>query len=141
MYQLTKADRQFRSAVESAQFPVSDFNHRAHLRLAYVYLADTDDVPHAVDAMRKTLLGLLEHAGVDPAEKYHETMTEAWILAVHHFMNEGAGAQSADDFIDQNPDLLDANIMLTHYSHDLLFSAPARQAFVQPDLDAIPRHC
>jgi hypothetical protein len=30
--------------------------------------------------------------------------------------------------------------MLTHYSAERLFSPQARVAFVQPDLDPIPRH-
>ncbi len=67
-------------------------------------------------------------------------MTRAWILAVHHFMKSSASASSADDFIELNPLLLDSRIMMTHYSAELLFSEDARQQFVEPDLDPIPRH-
>jgi hypothetical protein len=49
-------------------------------------------------------------------------------------------AASADQFIDANPILLDATIMMTHYSAGLLFPAEARARFVEPDLQAIPRH-
>ena len=59
-----------------------------------------------------------------PASKYHETLTRAWILAVHHFMHRSPDAASADDFIERNPLLLDSKIMLTHYSAGLLFSEP-----------------
>ena len=51
-----------------------------------------------------------------PASKYHETLTRAWVLAVDHFMHRSPSRQSADDFIDRNPMLLDSKIMLTHYS-------------------------
>lgn len=124
--------------MESCEFPAADFNHRAHLRLAYIYLAE-NDTDRSTCLMRDTINGFLEHNGVDPS-KYHETITKAWILAVHHFMNKTGSAGSADDFIDRNPQLLDTKIMMTHYSAEVLFSDEARAAFVQPDLDPIPRY-
>jgi len=135
----SEQDRAFRDAVESCAFPVGDFDHRAHVRLAYTYLVELG-VSDATDAMRKTIIGLLKHVGVEPAEKYHETLTEAWILAVHHFMECTEESASAADFINQNQLLLDSKIMLTHYSTKLLFSDEARKSFVEPDLDPIPRH-
>ena len=50
-----------------------------------------------------------------------------------------AGSVSAADFIARNPELLDSRIMLTHYSASVLFSADARECFVEPDLDPIPQ--
>jgi hypothetical protein len=49
-------------------------------------------------------------------------------------------AESAADFIVRNPRILDAKIMVTHYSAEVLFSAEARARFVEPDLERIPRH-
>ena len=131
-------DAGLREDFESGRLAPSAFDHRAHVRLAYVYLAE-HDVEAAVELMRGGLRAFLAHHGIDPA-KYHETMTRAWILAVRHFMELSPQAESADDFIDRNPRLLDAKIMLTHYSAGLLFSPAARAGFVEPDLDAIPRH-
>jgi cysteine synthase A len=131
-------DRRFRSAFEAGTFPAADFNHRAHVRLAYAYLVEGDD-ESAFARMRAALLAFLERNGV-PMSKYHETMTRAWILAVRHFMEVSGPSASADAFIDANPRLLDAKIMLTHYSAGLLFSDEARARFVEPDVDAIPRH-
>lgn len=37
-------------------------------------------------------------------------------------MEKTAASASADAFIDQHPEVLDSNIMLTHYSAGLLFS-------------------
>ncbi|MFC1664172.1 hypothetical protein ACFL17_00905 [Pseudomonadota bacterium] len=137
---VTKEDQVFKSQVEAFEFPVSQFDHRAHIRLAYVYLVQNNDTNESVQLMREALTGLLRHAGVDPAGKYHETLTEAWILAVHHFMNNTENSNSADDFIEQHPVMLDSNTMLTHYSVEVLFSEEARQSFVEPNLDPIPRH-
>lgn len=137
-FETSKADIEFRNQIESCELPASDFNHRAHLRLAYIYLAEVHP-DQSSELMRETLNRFLIHNGVDPS-KYHETITKAWILAVHHFMNKSGNSNSADDFIDKNPEMLDKNIMMTHYSAEVLFSDQARAEFVQPDLDPIPRH-
>jgi hypothetical protein len=47
---------------------------------------------------------------------------------------------SAEEFLTRNARLMDSKIMLTHYSAKLLFSADARQTFIEPDLAPIPRH-
>ena len=137
-HDLSTSDREFRAAFEAGAFAPADFSHRAHVRLAYVYLAESD-VDLALERMRAALVSFLSHHGI-PASKYHETLTRAWILAVDHFMHRSPEASSADDFIARNPALLDSKIMLTHYSADLLFSDEARAGFVEPNLDPIPRH-
>lgn len=135
---LSTEDREFRTQFESCEFPPAEFNHRAHLRLAYVYLTE-HDTETAYQSMRDGLQSFLEYNGID-LSKYHETITRAWILAVRHFMEATASSDSADSFIEQNPKMLDAKIMLTHYSAEVLFSDEARARFVEPDLDPIPRY-
>jgi len=137
-HELSTGDREFRAAFAAGALAPADFSHRAHVRLGYVYLAQSD-VGLALEHMRAGLVGFLAHHGI-PASKYHETLTRAWILAVHHFMHRSPEASSADDFIARNPELLDSKIMLTHYSAGLLFSPEARAGFVEPDLEQIPRH-
>jgi len=137
-HNLSKNDREFRAAFEAGAFAPADFSHRAHVRLAYAYLAESD-VNLALDRMRGALLTFLCHHDI-PASKYHATLTRAWILAVDHFMHRSPESSSADEFIARNPVLLDTRIMLTHYSADLLFSDQARAQFVEPNLDPIPRH-
>jgi hypothetical protein len=55
-------------------------------------------------------------------------------------MEHDSGADSANTFIENNPTMLDKNIMMTHYSGELLFSDKAREQFVSPDLAPIPRY-
>jgi hypothetical protein len=59
-------------------------------------------------------------------------------MAVYHFMKESAICSSADEFMLRNSVLLGSNVMLTHYSAELLFSGHARQAVIPPDIEAIP---
>ncbi|MGB1012119.1 MAG: hypothetical protein ACPGVP_20560 [Thiolinea sp.] len=137
-FNTSNADLVFKSQMEACTFPAADFDHRGHLRLAYIYLCghSTDE---ATTLMRDTLLRFLTHNGVDQS-KYHETITHAWILAVHHFMHKTGATDSSDELIDRNPVMLDSKIMLKHYSAALLFSDVARVAFVQPDIDPIPEY-
>ena len=135
---LSADDREFRRAFEACQLAPERFDHRAHIRLAYCYLAECD-VETATARVRSALQAFLRHNGV-PATKYHETMTRAWILAVRHFMELTPESPSADGFIEANPRMLDSKIMMTHYSAALVFSDVARAQFVEPDLDQIPRY-
>ncbi len=135
-HEASEEDRAFRSAFEACTIAPSQFNHEAHVRLAFIYLTE-GDVDSAVQKMRDALLNFLQHNGV-PLSKFHETLTRAWVLAVQHFMNRSTST-SAADFIAKNQQLLDSKIMLTHYSASVLFSADARASFVEPNLDPIPR--
>ena len=135
---LSKEDAIFKTQFETCEFPVSDFDHKSHLRLAYIYLVE-NTIETAIPMMRESLTRFIQHNGV-PASKYHETLTQAWLLAVRHFMHKTEKAESSLSFIDQNPEMLDTNIMLTHYTTDALFSKEARQTFIQPDLEMIPRY-
>jgi len=131
---VSAADRAFVEAFEACAIAPPAFHHREHVRLAYIYLCLADGgVGEAHARLRASLRAFIRHNGVDPA-KYHETLTQAWMLAVDHFMTRSAPAASSDDFIDANPRLLDTGIMLTHYSKDTLFSDEARHKFVEPDL-------
>ncbi|MGE0640790.1 MAG: hypothetical protein AB7G12_16415 [Thermoanaerobaculia bacterium] len=135
-HRISDEDRAFREAFDACEIAPADFGHPAHLRLAYSWLAE-HEAEEAVTAIREALHRFLDHNGV-PREKYHETLTRSWVLAVRHFMNRGSTA-SAAEFLDTNPELLDSRIMLTHYSEGVLFSPEARAAWVEPDLDPIPR--
>ena len=61
-------------------------------------------------------------------------------LSREKFMEHDSGADSANTFIDNKAKMLDKNIMMTDYSAELLFSDNAREQFVAPDLDPIPRY-
>ena len=137
-HEVSNSDMEFLMAFEAGAYAPADFNHRAHVRLAYCYLA-MNDVERATTLMRGAIVNYLKHHGITPT-KYHETLTQAWILAVFHFMHRTPSALSAEDFVRQTPLLLDSRIMLTHYSAELLYSPRARSHFVPPDLDPIPRH-
>jgi hypothetical protein len=137
-HRISPTDEAFRNEFEACTFPLDAFDHGAHVRLAYIYLAE-HDVDTAHPLMRSALLNFVRHHGID-ASKYHETITRAWIMAVRHFMEISPDCVSSEIFIQNNPVILDSKIMMTHYSDEVLFSDEARARFVEPDLSPIPRY-
>jgi hypothetical protein len=137
-HRLSATDQEFRKEFEACKFPPAEFGHRAHVRLAYVYLTEHDtDAAHQL--MQNVLLNFLRYHGIE-VSKYHETMTRAWIMAVRHFMEISPDSESSETFIDNNPKMLDSKLMMTHYSAELLFSDEARARFVEPNLSPIPSY-
>jgi hypothetical protein len=59
-------------------------------------------------------------------------------MAIAHFMDESAPCDSAAAFMAGSPRLLDREIMLKHYSAEVLFSPAARTTFITPDVRPIP---
>ena len=137
-HSLSAENRNFRDEFEACRIPATQFDHRAHIRMAYIYLAEHDP-DAALALMRSALLGFLRHHEID-ISKYHETMTQAWIFAVRHFMEISPACDSSDAFIECNPIMLDSKVMMTHYSAEVMFSPEARARYVEPDLEKIPRH-
>ena len=138
-YGTSEEDQAFRRAFEAFEIAPEAFDHAAHVRLAYIYLCDENGVEAAAERMKTSLLRFLNHLGIGEA-KYHDTITRAWITAVAHFMAREESYDSGSAFISRHPQLLDSKIMLRHYSAQVLFSPQARQAFVEPDIEPIPRH-
>jgi len=137
MHALSDDDRRFEASFSARTVAPAEFTHKAHLRLAYVFLAQ-DDVDVAHGKIRDAIGRFLAHHQIDPA-KYHETLTRAWLLAVRHFMDRAGNTDSAEGFLSRSSVLLDPSVMLSHYSKEVLYSPAARASFVEPDLDPIPQ--
>ena len=137
MHQTSAADEAFYRSFAACQLPAGTFHHREHIQLAYIMLV-RHPLDEAYTRTKNLLLNFLHHHGASDA-KYHVTMTRAWLMAVRYFMDKGPVFQDAASFIEAYPVLLDPSIMFTHYSRECLLSDDARMAFVEPDLDPIPR--
>ncbi|WP_078118622.1 hypothetical protein [Thiosocius teredinicola] len=137
-HKMSQADRQYVDDFLHSRIDAGLFRHREHVKIAYCLLT-TMDANAVWLTIRQSLLALLTAVGADKT-KYHETLTRAWVLAIDHFMRSTERCNSADEFIERNPLLLDQGIMLSHYSKQLLESETARTEFVDPDLEPIPRY-
>jgi hypothetical protein len=110
------------------------FGHREHLELAWNYLnGEGTDAAHR--KMARAIRVLAVRHGTP--EKYHETITRTWVhLVALHRANSRAA--SFDEFIAENPGLLDSRLLGRHYSRESLGSAAARAGWVSPDLRPLP---
>ena len=136
-HHISPEDRAFQLAFENYEIAPEDFDHAAHVRLAYIYLCE-NTLEASGTIMKRSLLKYLDYLGAGSA-KYHETLTQAWIKAVAYFMTRSDGCDSGSDFMSRHRQLLDTRIMFTHYSAQLLFSKKARSTFVEPDIQSIPQ--
>lgn len=119
-------DRQFQNEVASGKFPPAQFNHRAHLRLAYLLLNEAPFLEACV-AMRDTLKTFAVRAGKPGL--YHETVTVAFMSIVAERIAAGNNS-GFDEFLDANPDLLDRGLLHLYYPPEVLASQRARDQFV-----------
>jgi hypothetical protein len=116
--------------------PSGEFGHREHIRLAWRELREHDrDV--AVRRVEDTIRRVAAAHGAP--DKYHRTITEAWVALVHHHLEE-APALGFDEFVDRFPGLLDSSLLNGHYSRELLAAPAAREGSVAPDLRPLPTH-
>lgn len=110
------------------------FGHREHLELAYTYLA-RGPLPKAQTQMASAIRHVAQMHGMP--DRYHDTITRSWVqLVAVHRRHSSAG--SFDDFMAENPGLLDRGLLERHYSPELLGSAGARQSWTEPDLIRLP---
>ncbi len=136
MHRLSADDQDFASAFFDCRIPAGEFGHPEHLRIAYICLAGTDIEP-AFGALRDGLRAFLEHHGAGP-DKYHETLTRAWLIVVRRCMEKTPDTESAAAFLRCHPGLLDRDLLEVHYSRERLFSDKARKSFVPPDRAPFP---
>ena len=113
--------------------PGGRFGHREHLHLAWLAVRRHGSSV-AADMVTSGIQRTARYAGAP--QKYHATMTGAWISVVAHHVPDGP-----DDFagfLERYPRLLDKRLLAGHYSSARLASADARRAWVEPDLAPLP---
>jgi hypothetical protein len=132
-YKLT--DAEFVRAFEACQLSNESFRHRDHIRLAWIYLRrypELDAREHMAGAIRK----FAAHHG--KSDKYHETVTVAWLRLVANAMARIPPESSFEHLTAAAPDLLDKRTIEKFYSRATLASEAARAFWVEPDLQPLP---
>ncbi|MDR7062125.1 MULTISPECIES: hypothetical protein [unclassified Sphingopyxis] len=120
--------------------PREAWTHEAHLGACLWLLTERRDVD--VDAEIGTIIRRFNESvgGVnDDHGGYHDSVTRAYVAGVRLFLSETAETGLAARV---NALLLSdigrRDWPLRFYSRELLFSVPARRAFVEPDLAPLP---
>ncbi|MBN8420912.1 MAG: hypothetical protein J0L73_18490 [Verrucomicrobia bacterium] len=125
---------------EDQSLPKELWNHRAHLKVAYLYLRRLP-YPEALERLRTGIKSYnAAHCIQDtPTGGYHETMTQVWLQLVHTALRQFGPADTADAFFDTQTQLSDQRTPLLFYSRDRLMSPEAKRSLIEPDLAPLPR--
>ena len=125
-------DEQFARACERGEIAPADFDHRAHVRVAWVYVREGPSVDAATDRMRHAIRRFA--AAANAAQKYHETLTLLWMRLLAEAAARVAVPCELDALLAQCPELADKDLPLKYYTRERLFSDEARTRWVPPDL-------
>jgi hypothetical protein len=117
---------------EKGQEPPGGFHHRDHVRVAWWYLRQHSWLD-ALDRFRQALQRFAAAQG--SPERYHETVTTAYVLLINERLIGNARDLTWEGFSASNPDLLSwkPSILDRYYRPETLMSDRARQTFVMPD--------
>lgn len=129
---MSLSDREFIRQFEQKTLPQVYFDHRGHLRLAWLYLNHCS----LDEAIRKTIRGIKAYAdSLGATGKFHHTLTEAVVRIMYGRLQQGRFS-TLDAFLSANPDLVQnlRAVLRSYYSEDRLNSVVARRGFEFPDL-------
>jgi hypothetical protein len=125
---------------EACTIPLSHWNHRAHLTIAYLLLCG-HSLDEAISRMRQGIQRYNAAKGIQQTATggYHETLTVAWMRVLHTTMQVYGLADGADQFFEQHPHMLSKVLLRLFYSRSCIMSDAARHGWVEPDLAPLPR--
>jgi hypothetical protein len=117
-------------AFESGALPSDAFPHAAHVRVAWWYL-QRHPILTALARFRTALQRFA--AGKGKPERYHETITIAYMLLIAERL-ASSRELTWDEFASRNGDLLQwqPSVLAQFYPEDVLASPRAREVFVLP---------
>jgi len=130
------ADIELARRLERCEIPNEGFPHASHLKVAWVYLAETESVDAAADRMAAALRRFA--ASVGKSEKYHHTVTVFWMRVLAAARDAAPGAD-LDEILAAHPSLLDKTLPNAFYSPERFGSDAARASWIEPDLRPLPR--
>ena len=106
------------------------FGHREHLHMTWSYLRRGE---------AERVLPFLRHVAEShgEAKKLNVTMTQFWVAATAHAMQESR-ADRFSELLERVPHLLEKDLPFRHWSREAMFSPEARARWLDPDLLSLP---
>ena len=143
MYERTKVDlgsrsvgdEEFAGSFENCEYPNGMFKHADHIRLAWLYVGRFGRVG-AEERITHSIRRFAASLGHE--EKYHQTMTLAWLRLVHVACCASPELTDFETFIGSHLWLNDKKALNAFYSEELLLSERARLSWVEPDRHPLP---
>ena len=115
--------------------PAGQFRHRQHIKLAFLAVRHYG-MPAATGKVCTWIrqISVYERA----PQKYHHTVSRAWVELVAHHVTEAPECPDFDAFAERNPALMGKRLLSRHYRSSTLASETARHDWVEPDLSPFP---
>jgi len=121
-------DDELIAGFEAASLP--EFPHADHVRLTILYLTRHG----REDTQKKLFEGLQRFAAAKGVpEKFHVTMTIAWLDLVDDARRRHPEARDPAALLQASPELLNRDALLRFYTSERLLSDEARQRWIPPD--------
>jgi hypothetical protein len=115
--------------------PGGEFRHRQHVHLAFLAVRRYG-MP---DAAARVCAWIRHIAAYRRApQKYHHTVSRAWVELVAYHVAADPDCADFDVFAARHPALLDKRLLTKHYRSATLAAAQARRGWVEPDLVPFP---
>src|SRR2546421_8516539 len=101
------SDAEFLAAFRAQTIPQAEWNHRSHVRAAYLHLCEMP-FERAMDSMREGIKRLnAAHGLVETPERgYHETLTRAWLTVIGATVRSRGRGDGFEAFATEHPHLL-----------------------------------
>ncbi len=115
--------------------PAGQFRHRQHINLAY-YAVRRYGMPDAIGTICAWIRQIAAYERAP--QKFHHTVSRAWVEAVAHHVAEDPECNDFEVFAARNPALLDKRLLSRHYRSATLAAPAARSGWVEPDLAPFP---
>ncbi len=148
------SDETFLAQFEACTLPYVHWTHRAHLRVAWLYVTRCG-LAGAIPKVTAGIRAYNRSQGIvdTPTGGYHETMTVAWLHVVAAMLAEygPTGAVYPDsppllapdappslEFLEAQPQLREKKLLRLYYSRARFGSPAAKYTFVPPDLAPLP---
>ena len=136
-------DQQFLAAFEACRLPFAEWTHRAHVKVAFLYLRE-----HPFDAALARMRAGVQaynaahHVPESATSGYNETTTHAFLQLIAATMQAYGGVlptETADGFCDTHPQLMTRHALRLFYSPERRMHPEAKERFVEPDLAPLPK--
>jgi hypothetical protein len=129
------ADAELAALLAEVTGPDGDFRHRQHINLAFVAVRRYG-MPEAITRICDWIQQIAAYARAP--QKYHYTVSRAWVEIVAHHVEAGPDGDDFGTFAARHPVLLDKRLLSRHYRSATLAAPTARHSWVEPDLLPFP---
>ena len=131
----TAPDAELAAILPEITGPSGTFRHRQHINLAFLAVRRYG-MPEATARICDWIQRIAAYERAP--QKYHHTVSRAWVEIVAHHVDADPDCADFDAFAGRHPALLDKRLLSRHYRSSTLAAAPARRGWVEPDLLAFP---